>query len=451
MSMLSYQYQPLQYDDSIRVLVLHPSLNDSDPILCTLQSARLSDASLEYTALSYTWGDNAQQQAISLHHGTRKLPVRRNCHDALQRLRNGTRDRLLWIDAICINQTDLSERARQVRIMDRIFDCASNVTVFLGEETEGSRILFEELTAVDYGHRPHLSPISDIIVQELKSLFDRSWFERVWVLQEVCAKGSLTIMCGSASVSSDALSSVYRRFFGYRKYRGGTKINRPPLALEWIARPPTEYSTPQSNLWNRLFESRKCLATDPRDKIFALKSLIGSKQSEIDPLISYKQTLEQCFTKVALFLLPVIGLRILTAVRHPHKMDMPSWIPDWSQNLPLHPFYAVDEDLDEAANAFGLVLKQSNERMHRICTISDGEDGDRLELQVTGFQYARIVDRSLTFSFDNIDDAEIQMKALYYSLDNLRELISKDMQEMQENHVVCDRIGHKILDGKHTH
>ncbi|KAF2635552.1 HET-domain-containing protein [Massarina eburnea CBS 473.64] len=375
-AIFSHLLKVQHHEDSIRILVLYPSLNESDTILCTLQNGRLSDESLEYTALSYTWGDPAQQQAIFFRRGTRELLVRRNCHDALRHLRHGYRNRLLWIDAICINQTDLAERARQVRMMDDIYEYACNVTVSLGEETEGTRILFEELVvANDRGASIRRSP-SDIVVRELDFLFERPWFKRVCVLQEVCAKVTLTTMCGPVRASSFTLDHV---MFSYNR----NTLNR---------RPPEE-----------LFESREFLATDPRDKVFALRSFIGSKRSEIDPLINYAQTLEQCFTRGALFLLPVIGPRILTAVRHPHRMDMPLWIPDWSQDLPLSVYYFVNECHDEA----------TDERI------------------------------SPTFSFNNADETEMQMERLYCSLNEVKKC--SILENMQKDHNISDYIGPKIL------
>jgi hypothetical protein len=147
--MLTYRYRPLKHDDSIRILVLHPSVNSSDPVTCTIQHARLSDTSLEYEALSYTWGGSTRTQTISFSSGRRELLVGENCRDALWRLRLGDRDRVLWIDAICINQENLAERTRQVRIMDVVYRRAFNVVVFLGEQVSCTQNLFDELAAVD--------------------------------------------------------------------------------------------------------------------------------------------------------------------------------------------------------------------------------------------------------------------------------------------------------------
>lgn len=85
--MFRYLYQPLQYKDSIRILNVHPSLNYSDPVSCTLQHARLSDKSFKYEALSYTWGDCFGAKRISIRDTIMGLAVGDNCYNALRRLR----------------------------------------------------------------------------------------------------------------------------------------------------------------------------------------------------------------------------------------------------------------------------------------------------------------------------------------------------------------------------
>jgi hypothetical protein len=442
--MLRYRYQPLQYNDSIRILVLHPSLNIPDPITFTIQHARLSDASLEYEALSYTWGDITYKQTIHLYNGRRELLVGKNCSDALRRLRLGHRDRLLWIDAICINQENPMERACQVCIMDDVFSRAFSVVVFLGEQVTDSRALFEELAAVDellrlegHCHRP--SP-SVAIIQELEALFERPWFKRIWVLQEVCAKDSVTIMYGAASTSFEALNRLY---FGYKN----TIVTKKPwpLALDWVFRPPEEYSTPQFTLWNRLYQSRDCLATDPKDKVFALKSLTGFGRSEMDSLVNYAQSVEECFTHVATFLLPVLGLKILTAIRHPHEMNMPSWIPDWSQNLPLEYYYFVIS-LGTKRDHFELPPSAPDGKKSTTRSLSYRVNSKRSELLATGCQYARITARSQEFRFNSMDEAEKQMKGLYNSLNNLRQFLHAE--GMRDNLTMFDGLGQSISDSK---
>lgn len=443
--MLFYRYKPLQHANSIRLLVLHSSLNSSDSIRCTIQHAQLFDESLKYEAVSYTWGDATQTQAIYFHWGTMELHVGQNCYNALRRLRRTHGDRLLWIDAICINQYNLQERARQVRIMDKIYNYASNVLVILSEPNAKSSALFEELAAADeelaLTGDCKRTPPSDAIVTLLEDLFQDPWFTRVWVLQEVCGKDSVEYICGSAIFSFHCIRKLY---FGYR----GTMVTKAlwPRSLEWIMRPPESFTTPQSNLWNRLGETRDYLATDPKDRVFALKSLIGPRQSEMDRLIDYTQSVEECYTHIAAFLLPVVGLRLLTAVRHPHSKEMPSWTPDWSQNLPLHTCYLMDK-FDHVANAQPLPLfHTSDSKKHTIWPFLDNTHNGCLELHVTGCRYAQIAEQSQAFKFSDIDDAEGQIKKLYYSFINLRCYFHPE--GVRDDPMVLAHLGTIISDGK---
>jgi hypothetical protein len=445
--MLSYRYSPLQDNNHIRLLVLHPSLNDSDPITCTIQHARLFDASLGYEAVSYTWGNPTQTQEICFKGSMRKLFVGKNCYNALQHLRQQREDRLLWIDAICINQENLAERASQVRVMDEIYDHASGVMVFLGDEIQCSSSLFEELAAAeelinDNGDSDLPYPERAIIC-ELEKLFGHPWLERVWVLQEVCAKGSVTFMCGSASTSFGALTSLY---FGYLRATMVT-TEEWPLPLEWILRPPEEFATPELTLWHLLYSSQDCQATDPRDRIFALKSLVGSKQSKMDFLVNYRQSVEECFAQVGEFLLPVLRLQLLTAVRHPHNMKMPSWNPDWSQNHPLNlSFFLTPKVFGAAIDQDASCLESRGQLNHGRQYNVSGKGTECMELHVKGCQYARMKERSQVFIFVDLEDAKQQMKRLYYSLTNLKQFL--DEKDMFDDSTVSDHLGRSILDGQ---
>lgn len=431
--MFRYLYQPLLYKDSIRILILHPSSNDLDPIICTIQHARLSDASLEYEALSYTWGDPGGTKSIMFHDSIMRLAVGDNCYNALRRLRGKDSYRSLWIDAICINQIDVAERARQVCIMDRIFDFASGVVVYLGEQVTECRALLDEWAIVDdllvHGKykdevRP---PPNEIIVKQLSDMFDLPWFKRVWVLQEVCDKTFTLFMYGSAIGSFAALWELY---YGYNN----NALTKRPLALDCIFNPPSEREAPHINLWLMLFRSRECLATDPRDRVFALRSMAGSAKGHLDALIDYSQGVEECFTQVALFLLPVLGLRLLLAVRHPHTLDVSSWIPDWTQNLPLN--------LDETANDIEPII----ERHYEIVLIEIAQRGVSLELHVTGCRYAEVASKSCVFSFRDLHDAGTKMRHFYHGLANLREYV--DVESQLDSVETTYKLGQEILDSK---
>lgn len=158
-------------------------------------------------------------------------------------------------------------------------------------------------------------------------------------------------------------------------------------------------------------------------------------------LINYVKPIEDTFIETAMFLLPVLVLR-LTAIRHPHDLDMPSWVPDWSQNLPLSfNFFNWNPGQPE--------LKPFNPHHHGIRSSPSGENASRLELIATGCQYARIVYRTQEFLITDLEDAEVQMKILYYNFASLRELIDwEDMQYCDSN--IPSQLGKEIVDGTYV-
>lgn len=119
-------------------MTLLPAPTKDAPIECTLSIGSLNDQNLHYEALSYEWGDPDSPKHEILLDG-QPFIIRRNLWQALRCLRTEISARTLWVDAICINQEDVSERNHQVGMMGSIYSFASSVRVWLGEKGDGSR------------------------------------------------------------------------------------------------------------------------------------------------------------------------------------------------------------------------------------------------------------------------------------------------------------------------
>lgn len=137
-SSFSSLYSPLSWsrgDLPVSLLTLHPGKGE-DRLGGTISVIWLSDQ-CNYEALSYTWGESTLRPPPTIilneHY---ELQITDNLFSALRRLRRRFRSRRLWIDALCINQTDLDERIFQVSIMGAIYNSAFQVCVWLGEMTE---------------------------------------------------------------------------------------------------------------------------------------------------------------------------------------------------------------------------------------------------------------------------------------------------------------------------
>jgi hypothetical protein len=118
---------------NIRLLVLH-SGKPADPIRCDIVHVNILSHPV-YEAVSYTWatenGDCQLSETIIV--GGRYISVTANCLYALWRLRKVDAPRTLWLDAISINQEDVSERNHQVGLMREIYSNASSVLIYIGE------------------------------------------------------------------------------------------------------------------------------------------------------------------------------------------------------------------------------------------------------------------------------------------------------------------------------
>ena len=135
-----YQYSPLPSKDCIRLLTLNKAENPNAPIILSLEAHRLDNTIRHYTALSYSWGRNRDGDATLSHRiniDNAVLAITENLFDGLRRLRDAhDHDLLLWIDAVCINQTDIPERNTQVSMMADIYSRASALAIWLGEGDE---------------------------------------------------------------------------------------------------------------------------------------------------------------------------------------------------------------------------------------------------------------------------------------------------------------------------
>ncbi len=140
-------YSALHEKDEIRLLRIEPGTG-SVQVKCNLFHARLGE-SPDYDAVSYMWGldngpGNTKTTMLAID-GARTLEVQENLGNALRYLRLKDKPRVLWVDAICINQADPTERGHQVAQMGMIYSQATTVRVWLGLPDELSPKAFRFL------------------------------------------------------------------------------------------------------------------------------------------------------------------------------------------------------------------------------------------------------------------------------------------------------------------
>lgn len=272
-------YGPLRGIDGIRLLHLSPRKSAGDMILHgALESTTLSRRP-DYMAVSYTWadpdGDRSLCEEIFLGDLWTPLPITSNCAAALRRLRSGHQTQTLWIDSICINQFSTDEKSHQVGLMRDIYSRATSVAIFLGgdEDAPDTRLLKETADSLFYnGNQGDVtwSAFHDHIA--VRALFDRPYWSRIWVIQEVLLSKKAIVVLGETSIPLQSLlkGRLVEPDGSEREY------SQPPWLRLGRSLPIRDFH----GLSTLLTETSTCLATDPRDMVFALLGLVQGAHLE---------------------------------------------------------------------------------------------------------------------------------------------------------------------------
>jgi hypothetical protein len=159
----------------IRLVCLHPGTDEAT--FCELMTVSIESAP-GYEALSYTWGDPSSLETIIMatqgFEIMQQFSVTSNCFSALKRLRYEDRTRVLWIDALAIDQSNVHERNHQVSLMSKIYSQAAGVIVYLGESADNSDLAIEFIMEC-YDPSPDNTslsfPKSDTLMDALRNFF----------------------------------------------------------------------------------------------------------------------------------------------------------------------------------------------------------------------------------------------------------------------------------------
>ena len=159
-----------------------------------------------YVSLSYAWGDKEDTRTILLH--GHEFPITLSLWYALARLRSRTCPVLIWVDAVCINQKDINERSHQVQSMINIYALATSVNMWLGPESEDSNLAIQLLDDIVTCSDKNNGDIRGIIfspsrIQDFRSLaglFERDYWYRLWVIQEIHNARAVDVYCGPSKL-----------------------------------------------------------------------------------------------------------------------------------------------------------------------------------------------------------------------------------------------------------
>ncbi|PFH62177.1 hypothetical protein XA68_14718 [Ophiocordyceps unilateralis] len=185
---------------SIRLLRVLPQRDGVARIECRLHVYDLLDSGRvhPFDALSYVWGSQDRPRSIIV--DDCEFAVGDNLHAALLHIRDRFLERIIWIDAICINQSDSVEKSHQVQSTAMIYAKANRVVIWLGESAHDSDGALTEIL----GAAEEQSTKSSLEKRSIGVLLQRPWFQRIWVLQELAAARHVLIKCGNTEVDGYA-------------------------------------------------------------------------------------------------------------------------------------------------------------------------------------------------------------------------------------------------------
>ncbi|EXJ56733.1 hypothetical protein A1O7_07077 [Cladophialophora yegresii CBS 114405] len=357
-----------------------------------------------YIALSYTWGNATVTDPTSTVFTTelRCYPIfcerellrtTRNLRDALRRLRGPKHTRvssetkttskflteafentdLYWIDALCVDQDDLAERAAQVALMSKIYGQASSCIVFLGESDEHSMVALElvhrfaeDKSLSDFTHSNENRAKDKVALRlnglpryqrhALSMLLARRYFNRIWVLQEIMLASRVIGLLGSLAINFEVLFTFGQLLLSAKTDRTCEALDNITVESEQLAVLEGDGPFPFQAVMNMAMVlgarmsfhrgdtpslihivpmSFMCRVTDQRDRVYGILAISAELQENDRPNIpvDYNLPVDQVYINATVaFSLRRNDLEFLALVGEHAKVNitLPSWCPDYS-------------------------------------------------------------------------------------------------------------------------
>lgn len=320
----------------------------------------------DYAALSYVWGDPSFTHQIIVN--GQETRVGRNLEVALRALstRPDFQDGFkLWVDAICIDQSNYEERGLQVNKMREIYGGAWTVIAWLGEEQDNSDAAIRLVQSLSDTNPEHGEQLAERLLGDpeylgdgcwiaLQDLMNRPYWYRLWIIQElVLGSSALVLRCGDSFIDwtdfcqgigllYDYLWTVKDSLLHYEIYKRNSLAHRPTV---WLT---TSLHLVHQDLWalslceeqgkshlrfDRLLNvANSAKSMDARDKVYGLVGLM-------DPVIArqlvpnYETPPSVVYASVAkIFILTYDNLDPLREGNPWSHLDTPSWAADWTWN-----------------------------------------------------------------------------------------------------------------------
>ncbi|KAK3313079.1 heterokaryon incompatibility protein-domain-containing protein [Apodospora peruviana] len=280
---LNFQYTPFDHpSEQIRLLRIQAGSPDSS-MQCSLTIVSLKPHPPPYVAISYTWGPPTPTTTISI--DEQPMVVRQSCVETLRMMRLHHIDVPVWIDAICINQTDTREKSIQVGMMGSIYHSAAFVAACLqcGDSLSMMRNLYPLVTStLKDGYEQNVFERWQTAVH---AILGNAYFTRLWIVQEIGLARDLRLYSGEDVLDWSELETQAMDWRGkmmsLNRYPDGPD---PERAFKELSDTQTQMGTHKTYAYQKrdktltltgLMSSHlKRGCENPRDKIYAILPML---------------------------------------------------------------------------------------------------------------------------------------------------------------------------------
>lgn len=316
---MSISYQPLdRLQSQFRLLTI---LKTVGVLSCTIENISLT-LPPAYQALSYCWGDPKATQEILINSNI--VSVGSNLVAALHQLRDHGMVKI-WADALCINQLDVEERNNQLLKMGAIYRRAASTIVWLGPATDDSdQAIMRMEEVINLPIEDRLSFVSSLRLDDWKaveSIFRRDYWYRIWIIQELALSQGIIVLCGSKRTTWDVIECNLDAL--------GYKVDLRHIRNVVQIRHDVEDDIP-IHVYDALYRTQSSLASETRDKIFALLGLTYNGTA-IAPMPNYAQPLSDLRLEMTLSAISMSkSLDVIALLGNSGRAQVePTWVPNW--------------------------------------------------------------------------------------------------------------------------
>ena len=279
-----------------------------------------------YNALSYSWGGHLMLRRIITLNG-RPFFVADTVFNALKELRLPDKERILWIDAVCINQGDMNEKRQQIDLMGSIYRRAQAVHVWLGKADAQSKNAFrlaENVASIQSSEVDHVRAEISITRPTLQTMMRSRWWSRVWIVQEVTLNDNVFIRWGHCQISWETFVTCLERLSRDPNHGLDSKVIGFVNTVSKLKRSDVD---PKNGLLGLALQFRDRVAGRPQDKIIGFRGLLKSKTSD-EILRHYGKLTRQFFAQCALYWIKETRNLGIVAIAE-NRATGDSWVLDW--------------------------------------------------------------------------------------------------------------------------